>query len=132
MVSDRCEPSPSVRWLGFPSDEELAGLYRRAWVFCLPSTYEGFGIPYIEAMANGTPVVATPNPGSRMVLAEGRHGLVVGEDELASTLVRLLTDEEERDRWAAAGRRRAWDFSWPRVVDAHESAYRHALDQSRR
>ena len=46
--------------LGQVSDAELVDLYRSSWLFCLPSSYEGFGIPYAEAMANGCPVVATP------------------------------------------------------------------------
>jgi phosphatidylinositol alpha-mannosyltransferase len=61
MVSDFCEPSAGVRWMQAPSDEELSAALAQSWVFCLPSTYEGFGIPYLEAMAHGVPVVSTPN-----------------------------------------------------------------------
>ena len=57
------DPGAGITVLGRLDDEELAREYRAAWVFCLPSSYEGFGIPYAEAMASGTPVVATPNPG---------------------------------------------------------------------
>jgi len=128
MVSDRCEAAPGVRCLGSPSDAELAELFGRAWAFCLPSTYEGFGIPYIEAMAAGTPVVATPNPGSRMIIEDGRSGLLPEDHQLGSALARVLTDPELRAGLVAAGRRRAADFAWPRVVGAHESAYRNALD----
>ena len=53
------------------SDTELAALYCRAWLYVSPSTYEGFGLPYAEALACGTPVVATPNDGSREMLAAG-------------------------------------------------------------
>ena len=56
--------------------EKLSELYSAAWIFCLPSSYEGFGRPYVEAMAAGTPVVATPNPGAMEVLENGRFGLI--------------------------------------------------------
>ena len=62
-------------WRPRPADDdELVEEYGRAWVFCLPSTYEGFGIPYAEAMAAGLPVLATPNIGARFVTDEGRAG----------------------------------------------------------
>ena len=54
--------------------ERLIELYQQAWLFCLPSSYEGFGVPYIEAMSCGTPVVATPNAGAREVLEEMAGG----------------------------------------------------------
>ena len=60
--TSRTDVPPQVKRLGRVSDEELARLYARAWVFCLPSSYEGFGIPYAEAMSAGLPVVATPKP----------------------------------------------------------------------
>ena len=70
-------------------DDALADEYRRAWVFCLPSSYEGFGIPYAEAMAAGLPVVATPNVGARFVTDEGRYGALAPLDDLAAPLTEL-------------------------------------------
>ncbi len=52
--------------------EKLCELYQRAWILCLPSTYEGFGVPYIEAMASGTVAVASPNPGAKEILDNGK------------------------------------------------------------
>ena len=78
---------PGVEVLGRLDDEALAEAYRRAWVFCLPSDYEGFGIPYAEALASGTPVVATPNVGARYVLDDGRAGVIVDLPELGRALV---------------------------------------------
>lgn len=127
MVSDRCEPGPGVTWWPAPSDEELAGLYRRAWVFCLPSTYEGLGIPYLEAMAHGTPVIATHNPGAQMVLAAGLSGRIVEDHDLAGAIIDLLSSERARAELGAAGRRRSDDFTWERVVAQHERAYLRAI-----
>lgn len=118
-----------MRWIRTPSDDELDELYRRAWVFCLPSSYEGFGLPYVEAMARGLPVIATPNPGARFLTREGRDGLLVPDAALGSTLAALLGDAELRAALAAAGRRRAADFTWERCAQRHEAAYRSAIER---
>lgn len=112
-----------VRWFGRVPEETLTDLYRRAWAFCLPSSYEGFGVPYIEAMASGTPVVATPNLGAREVTREGQDGLIAQDHELGAALVRVLTDADLRDTLCAAGLRRAQDFSWDRVCAQYEALY---------
>ncbi len=113
-----------VRWFGRIPTEELTDLFRRAWVFCLPSSYEGFGVPYIEAMASGTAVVGSPNVGAREVLQEGKSGLVVQDENLASELVRLLTDAPLRQQLREAGLRRSKDFSWERVTSQYLALYR--------
>lgn len=128
-VSDFCEESESVRWIQTPTDDELEQLYRRAWVFCLPSHYEGFGLPYVEAMAHGVPVVATPNPGARFLTREGRDGLLVADTVLGGTLAALLSDAERRATLADAGRRRATEFTWERSAERHEAAYRTAIER---
>lgn len=118
------EPPPGVRFFGRIPEDELIDLYRRAWVFCLPSTYEGFGVPYIEAMACGTAVVASPNPGAVEVTRGGTAGRLVGDAQLGETLTRLLTDTEERDRLSSAGLHRSEAFGWPTVCSAYEAVYR--------
>jgi glycosyltransferase involved in cell wall biosynthesis len=123
MVSDHCEPGPGVEWHRRPSDEELSRLYGAAWVFCLPSAYEGFGIPYLEAMAHGTAVVSTANPGSRYVLDDGRAGVLARDGELGSVVAELLSDAERRQTLIAAGAERAAAFRWHQVLDEHEQAY---------
>lgn len=118
------DPGPGVRVLGRLCDAELTERYQQAWVFCLPSSYEGFGIPYIEAMASGLPVVATPNLGARFVTADGGTGLLAEPRRLGKELVGLLTDPARREMLAAAGLRRAAEFSLDRVVTRYEAIYR--------
>lgn len=118
------EAGAGVRPLGRLSNEELTDAYARAWVFCLPSTYEGFGIPYVEALASGLPVVATPNVGARYVTRDGRDAVLCDLDALGPALISLLTDAARRNALAEAGLRRAEDFSLDRVVDLYEDVYR--------
>jgi glycosyltransferase involved in cell wall biosynthesis len=127
MVSDRCDPAPGVRHVPHPSDEELAELYRSAWVFAYPSAYEGFGIAYVEAMASGTAVVTTTNDGARHVLDDGRYGVVSDGRAFGDDVVRLLRDEPARRAMEAAGLRRAERFSWPAVAAAHRDLYERAV-----
>jgi glycosyltransferase involved in cell wall biosynthesis len=82
MVCEDAPAEPGVTVFGKVPLDRLSELYRRAWVFCLPSSYEGFGVPYIEAMASGTPVVATPNVGAREVLDDGKYGVIAPPAEL--------------------------------------------------
>jgi len=129
MVSDHCEPSAGVTWHRRPSDAQLRLLYETAAVFCLPSSYEGFGIPYVEAMAHGLPVVATPNPGARFVLSDGTCGVLTSIDAVGAALVALLEDPDRRRALGERGRIRAQDFRWERVVAQHERAYARAIDR---
>ena len=102
------------------SDVELAALYQRSWVYASPSTYEGFGLPYLEAMACGTPVVATPNPGSLEVLENGRHGVLVSDEEFSRVLSTLLGDAPERAGLGAKGLRRSREYSLSTMLDKYE------------
>ena len=113
-----------VTVLGRLSDDELADEYGRAWLFCLPSSYEGFGIPYAEAMTAGLPLVATPNVGARYVTGEGASGVLVELSELGCALAELLSDGEERERLSRASGARAESFDLRRVADSYEEVYR--------
>jgi glycosyltransferase involved in cell wall biosynthesis len=122
---------PGVTVLGRVSDAELVREYASAWIFCLPSTYEGFGIPYAEAMTAGLPVVATPNVGARYVTEEGSAGVLVDPDELGTAVADLLLDPERRERLGRLGRERAEAFDLERVTSAYEEIYRSARGSRR-
>ncbi len=118
------DTGPGVDVLGRLSDDELTEAYQRAWVFCLPSDYEGFGIPYAEAMASGLPVVATPNVGARYVTEDGRAGVLTPLSELGPALFGLLADPERRRELEARSLARADEFALSRVVDDYVALYR--------
>jgi len=123
MVCSDAPASRSVEVLGRLSDVELAERYRSAWLFCLPSSYEGFGVPYIEAMASGTAVVATPNVGAREVLAYGEFGVLAPPAQLGETLAGLLLDVDRRGSYATAGVARAAAYDWGVVCAQYEDVY---------
>ncbi|MFI2103213.1 glycosyltransferase family 4 protein [Isoptericola sp. NPDC019693] len=118
------DAGPGVRELGRLSDAELALAFQQAWAFCLPSDYEGFGIPYVEAMASGLPVVATPNPGAMYVTDGGRTAVVAPLEDVGTALAELLADDARREALAAAALERVQEFTLDAVVDRYEALYR--------
>jgi glycosyltransferase involved in cell wall biosynthesis len=113
-----------VSWLGEVSDEELARLYRGALCVAYPSLYEGFGIPVLEAMACGVPVVTSRGTAMEEV-ADGAAVLVDAHDpsEIAAGIERAAV---ERDELVARGLVRASVFRWDAVADATVAVYREA------
>ena len=103
MVCSDAPPAPGVEVLGRLTDEELAERYRRAWVFCLPSTYEGFGVPYIEAMASRTRRsqhrIREPTRSSKAVRSAG----LWSRKSSRAALSELLSNESERRYLASVG-----------------------------
>jgi glycosyltransferase involved in cell wall biosynthesis len=98
---------------GYVDDKDLPALYSMACVFAFPTWYEGFGLPVLEAMACGTPVVCANN--SSLPEVAGRAALQVDAgdpDELAATLFRVLSEADLRAEMAAAGLEQAEKFTW--------------------
>jgi phosphatidylinositol alpha-mannosyltransferase len=127
MVSPEATEGDGIRHFRDVTENELIALYQRAWVLCAPSTYEGFGLPLVEAMACGTPVLATPNDGSRFVLDNGRYGLMARDGGYAETLTSLLLDAGKRREWMAKGLDRARAFDLERTTTQYIGIYHELL-----
>jgi glycosyltransferase involved in cell wall biosynthesis len=114
------------------SDDELARNYALAQVAVVPSLYEGFSLPAIEAMASGVALVATTGGALPEVVGrDGDTGLLVPPDDpgaLALAIARLLDDDELRRRLGTAGRRRVLGrFTWPVTAAETAAEYRALL-----
>jgi alpha-1,3-rhamnosyl/mannosyltransferase len=111
-----------ARLEGYVSTGRLADLYRGAACLVQSSRHEGFGLPVVEAMASGTPVVTVPDPA--LVEVAGDAAVVVDEPHLGDGIRRALA---ERDRLSAAGLRRAEEFTWEATAHATVRVYLEAL-----
>jgi glycosyltransferase involved in cell wall biosynthesis len=134
QIIDRLAITDSVRFVHGLSDSELAATVGSAEIACVPSLYEGFSLPTVEAMACETPLV---------VSRAGAIPEVVGPDglcadlvapgdvgELEAALARLLDDPHRREQMGRAGRVRALEeFSWRAVAEATAAAYQRAIDE---
>lgn len=106
-----------VHFPGWISDGDLAVLFDRARALIFPSRYEGFGLPLVEAMARGLPIVAAPCGAVPEVA--GDAAVYAGPDDVqgfADAMIRVMTDEDLRERLRAAGLRRASGLQWSSAV----------------
>jgi glycosyltransferase involved in cell wall biosynthesis len=114
-----------VRLLGFVTDEDLRALYSSCHAFIYPSIYEGFGLPPLEAMACGAPVIATRVPSIKEPVA--RIVPATGVEELARNMIELLRDEAARRSLSMLGLRYSQQFSWERTAALTREVYTQAL-----
>jgi glycosyltransferase involved in cell wall biosynthesis len=122
-----------VRFLGYVSIDVLRIFFDMAKVFVFPSLYEGFGLPPLEAMAHGTPVVASNT--SALPEVVGSAGLLVNPEnvfEISRALHRMLTDQPLRERMKAAGIEQARRFSWETSVRRMVAVYEEVLAEPKR
>jgi glycosyltransferase involved in cell wall biosynthesis len=109
---------------GYVRDEDLAALYTGATAFVYPSLYEGFGLPPLEAMQCGTPVITSNN--SSLPEVVGDAGIMVDandEDDLCQ-----LSSPTQRAEYSRLGMKRAQGFSWQRCAELTVAGYRQALE----
>jgi len=125
---DRLGLKGSVRFLGRVPLHELVALYNAASVFVYPSFYEGFGLPVLEAMACGCPVIASNT--SSLPEVVGEAGLLVDPhsvEAIADAITVVMEDKRLASRLADAGLERAAEFSWRRCAQETVECYRLAL-----
>ncbi len=117
LMPNRLKPAPWIHVLGYVPSADRPALYRAATVFAWPSAYEGFGLPVLEAMASGTPVI-TSHTSSLPELTAGAAIFAnpFRTEEIAMALREVMSSETLRDRLRRAGLERAREFSWEKAA----------------
>jgi glycosyltransferase involved in cell wall biosynthesis len=118
-----------LRFTGYLTDEDLRALYSSCRVFVYPSLYEGFGLPPLEAMACGAPVITSQIPAITETVGTTAARLVSPTDTqaLARNIIELLENENERRSLSATGKERSAQFSWERTARLTLEVYRELL-----
>jgi glycosyltransferase involved in cell wall biosynthesis len=113
---------------GYLNDDELCALYSSCKVFIYPSVYEGFGLPPLEAMACGAPVIAGRIPTLQETLGSAAHLVEpLDVEALAKSIVDLLQDDDRRNRLGSEGQQHAAEFSWERTARLTLDIYQQLL-----
>jgi glycosyltransferase involved in cell wall biosynthesis len=117
-----------VRFVGWTSDADIAGLFALSAAFVFPSLYEGFGLPVLEAMARGVPVACSDRASLPEVAGDAALLFDPGDPAaIAAAIETLLGDPARADRLRAAGRERAAEFTWDRTAGLTLASYERAL-----
>lgn len=118
-----------IQVLGYVDESELDQLYRRASIFAFPSLDEGFGIPVLEAMAHGTPVLTSDRPSLREVAGDAALLMDPADvNRIEEALMCLIANPELAADLSARGLARAKDFTWERAVEATYDLYRELVN----
>ncbi len=117
-----------VRWIGYVDEADKPSLYRLARVFAFPSVYEGFGLPVLEAMACGTPVVANDIPVMAEIVGDGAFLVEAGSARaMAGAIIALLIQEPLRQTQINQGLAQATRFSWRKTAQATLEVYEQVM-----
>ena len=115
----------SIRRLDYVERDQLPHLYRNAEIFVLPSLYEGFGFPVLEAMGEGTPVVTARNSSLPEVGGTAAQYFSAGDpEELAQRMMEIVADPERKRRMREGGLENLGRFSWRRAADETAAVFR--------
>jgi glycosyltransferase involved in cell wall biosynthesis len=119
----------AVQNLGYVPQEDLPGIYSLATVFAFPSLYEGFGLPPLEAMACGTPVLTSHDTAMAEICGEAACLVDPQQEEaIADGLACLLADPEQREQLRQLGLARAQQYSWERTARETAVVYEKVLN----
>jgi glycosyltransferase involved in cell wall biosynthesis len=118
-------PAPGLRILGEVEDRELPVLYSGCVACVYPTEYEGFGLPVLEAMQCGAPVITSHDPAVTEV--SGGAAIHTGLDRLAEAMEAVLTNCEERKRRKQLSMKRAAEFSWEKTAAKTRAVYQEAI-----
>jgi len=133
LADDLGQDDPQVAMIGRVTPEDLPHLYRGAELFAFPSHAEGFGLPPLEAMACGIPVICSNATSLPEVMGDG--GILVAPHDttaLVQAMERVLVDDQLRTRLIAQGLAQSRRFSWDRTAHATAAAYHRVLQQAHR
>ncbi len=136
VIHEAARRSPfaaDIEFLGFVPDADLPALYHRAAAFIYPSLYEGFGLPPLEAMACGCPVIASERGSLGEIVGDAAR-IIDPEDvnNIANAIADLWRDEPGRQRLAEAGLRRAAEFDWAKTAAATVRVYERVIEARQR
>ena len=128
LLAEQLGVGGRLQLAGHVASEALPAVYQGSSLFLYPTLYEGFGLPVVEAMAAGVPVVTSNNSALREI-AEGYAHLVdpLDVEDMAHAVVRCMSDAEYRESLAKLGLRRAADFRWERTAEKTREVYLAAL-----
>jgi glycosyltransferase involved in cell wall biosynthesis len=126
-LADEGKPPPNWLYLGHISDQQLYYLYRRALALVFPSRYEGFGLPLVEAMTLGCPVLCSPVASLPEVGGDAALFVEQTEEAYLDAMRRLASDKELRRELSERGYRQAKQFSWLRCAAETVAVYRKTL-----
>jgi glycosyltransferase involved in cell wall biosynthesis len=127
-VQELAKNNPQIIRLGFVSDEDLVALYNIATVFIMPSLYEGFGLPVVEAMASGCPVI-TSLKGSLQEVA-GEAAYIVDPNSIGSIaegMQKIIGDRQLQKKLSGKGLEQAKKFSWEKTAEETNSVYQKVM-----
>jgi glycosyltransferase involved in cell wall biosynthesis len=105
------------------SEQELIQKYQQSWIYCMASSYEGFGVPAIEAAACGCAVVATANPGISEIITDHENGLLCDSRNLGCTLSRVIEDSTLRESLVANGLKSVQRYSTQKICICYEEIF---------